>query len=165
MTPRARTFSQAPQAVRSARGRGWDHVFPSAACARRTFHSDKCHAFRLTVDVDRFGNVSGTAAARAVDRIHLSPSIVNESCIKFGWPRQKVNSVTKTEQTPAGGRSGRARQRFRERAVVGCVRGRAEVCIKPPKALIGRGDLLSTRLRAVRRPGWPGRCPHWRRGR
>lgn len=164
MTPRARTFSQAPQAVRSARGRGWDHGSPSAACARRTFHSDKCHAFRLTIDVDRFGNVSGTAAARAVDRIHLSPSIANEFCIKFGWPRQKVNSVTKTEQTLAGGAVCRVSQQFR-RGLWWVAFGAGPRCIKRPKALKWRGDLLFTSLRSARRRGWPVRCLRPRRGR
>jgi hypothetical protein len=76
MTPRARPFSQAPQAVRSARGRRGHRAFPSTPCAGRTLQADECHPVGLTADVHGSGNVSGTAAARAVFRIHSSPSIV-----------------------------------------------------------------------------------------
>jgi hypothetical protein len=98
MTPRARPFSQAPQAVRSARGR-WGHQrFPSTPCARRTFQTDECHPVRLSTDVHRSGNVSGTAAARAVFRIQSSPSVAKEFFTNSRSPRHKVNSVTKREQ-------------------------------------------------------------------
>jgi hypothetical protein len=73
---RARTFSQAPQAVRSARGRGGCRIFPSAASTGRTLQSDKCHALGLTFYVHGPGNVSGTAAARAVVRIHPPPQLL-----------------------------------------------------------------------------------------
>jgi len=98
MTARARTFSQAPQAVRSARGRRWDRAFPSTACAGRTFHPNKCNAFGPTADVHRPGNIPGTAAARAILRSHLSPSVAIEFFTKSGWLRQKVICVTKHEQ-------------------------------------------------------------------
>jgi hypothetical protein len=98
MTARARTFSQAPQAVRSARGRRWDRAFPSAARAGRTFHPNKCNAFGLTADVHRLGNIPGTAAARAILRSHLSPSVAIEFFTKSGSLRQKVICVTKHEQ-------------------------------------------------------------------
>jgi len=99
MTPRARTFSQAPQAVRSARGRRWDRAFPTAADAGRTLHPDKGNALGLAADVHRLGNVSGTAAARAVLRIHSSPSVGPECFTNSCAPRQKVNCVTKYEQS------------------------------------------------------------------
>jgi hypothetical protein len=99
MAPRARTFSQAPQAVRSARGRRWNGVSPPSACARRTLQSDKCDTFGLTTSVHRLGNISGTAAAQAVRGIHSSPSIATESFTKFASRRQKVICVTKSEQT------------------------------------------------------------------
>ena len=98
MTARARTFSQAPQAVRSARGRRWDRAFPSTACAGRTFHPNKCNAFGPTADVHRPGNIPGTAAARAILRSHLSPSVAIEFFTKSASLRQKVICVTKHEQ-------------------------------------------------------------------
>ena len=98
MTARARTFSQAPQAVRSARGRRWDRAFPSTACAGRTFHPNKCNAFGLTADVHRLGNIPGTAAAQAILRSHLSPSVAIEFFTKSASLRQKVICVTKHEQ-------------------------------------------------------------------
>jgi hypothetical protein len=97
MTARARTFSQAPQAVRSARGRGGHRTFPSAAGAGRTLHADKCNALGLTLDIHGPGNVSGTAAARAVFRIHSSPSVANEFFTSSGSQYHKVNPVTKHE--------------------------------------------------------------------
>jgi hypothetical protein len=69
---RALTFSQAPQAVRSARG-GWGWVPTSTAVAGRTLQTDKCNTFGPTTDVHRPGNVSGTATVRAVFRIHSLP--------------------------------------------------------------------------------------------
>ena len=78
MTPRARTFSQAPQAVRSARGRRRCRISPSTTGAGRTLYADKCNALGLTADVRRPCNISGTAAARAVSRIHSSPSITKK---------------------------------------------------------------------------------------
>src|ERR1700733_2437709 len=111
MTPRARTFSQAPQAVRSARGRRRrNRIFPTAACAGRALHTDKCDALGLAADVHGLGNVSGSATARAVFRIHSSPSVAKESFINSGSLRHKVNPVTKTEQArfePRRERSGR----------------------------------------------------------
>jgi hypothetical protein len=73
MTARFRTFSQAPQAVRSAGGRRWDWAFPACAPAGGTSQADKCDAFGLTVQVHGFRNVSSTAAIGAVIRIHSSP--------------------------------------------------------------------------------------------
>ena len=77
MTARGRTFSQAPQAVRSARGRRWDGVFPASASANGTLQTDKGDAFGLTVQVHRLRNISSTAAVRAVVRSHsYSPSVL-----------------------------------------------------------------------------------------
>jgi len=76
MTPRARTFSQAPQAVRSARGRRRNGTLPPAASARRTLQADECHAIGFTANIHRPGNVSGAAAAQAGFRIHASLSFV-----------------------------------------------------------------------------------------
>jgi hypothetical protein len=95
---RARTFSQAPQAVRSARGRRGNRISPSTACASRTLHADKCNALGPTADVHSLGNVSGAAAARAVFRIHSSPSVVKEFFTESRSQRQKLHSVTKHEQ-------------------------------------------------------------------
>ena len=72
---RAGTFSQAPQAVRSARGRRWSRVSLAGARAGRTLHSDKCNTLGPTTDVHRLGNVSCTAAARAVLESHSFPSV------------------------------------------------------------------------------------------
>jgi hypothetical protein len=78
MTARFRTFSQAPQAVRSARGRRWDHEFPAGAPAGRTLQADKSDAVGLTIQVHRLRNISTTAAVRAVVRSHsFSPSVLN----------------------------------------------------------------------------------------
>jgi hypothetical protein len=98
VTLRAPTFSQAPQAVRSARGRWGKRTFPSTAFAGRTLQADECHAIGLTADVHRPGNVSGTAAARAVLRIHRSPSIAKSFSLIRVRSAIKVNSVTKDEQ-------------------------------------------------------------------
>src|ERR1700693_5045237 len=98
MTSLHLTFSQAPQAVRSARGRRWDRAFPSTACAGRTFHPNKCNAFGPTADIHRLGNIHGTAAARAILRSHLSPSVAIEFFTKSASLRQKVICVTKHEQ-------------------------------------------------------------------
>jgi hypothetical protein len=98
VTLRAPTFSQAPQAVRSARGRWGKRTFPSTAFAGRTLQADECHAIGLTADVHRPGNVSGTAAARAVFRSHSSPSIIKKFFINSGWQNYKLNLVTKHEQ-------------------------------------------------------------------
>ena len=73
MTARFRTFSQAPQAVRSAGGRRWDQALPAGAPAGRTLQPNKCDTFGLTVQVHRLRNVSSTAAVRAVVRSHSSP--------------------------------------------------------------------------------------------
>jgi hypothetical protein len=70
MTPRARTFSQAPQAVRSARGRRRRRISPATAGTSGTFHTDKCDALGLTANVHGPCNISGTAAVRAVLRSH-----------------------------------------------------------------------------------------------
>jgi hypothetical protein len=78
MASRARTFSQAPQAVRSARGRRRYRSFPSTAGTGRTFQADKCNALGSTLDIHGPGNVSGTAAVRAAVRIHSSPSVAKE---------------------------------------------------------------------------------------
>jgi len=77
MTARGRTFSQAPQAVRSARGRRWDGVFPASALANGTKHTDKSDAFGLTVQVHWLRNISSAAAVRTVVRSHsFSPSVL-----------------------------------------------------------------------------------------
>ena len=73
---RARTFSQVPQAVRSARGRGGHRIFPSAAGTGWTLQADKCHAPGLAFDLHGLGNVSGTAAAQAAVRIHPPPQLL-----------------------------------------------------------------------------------------
>jgi hypothetical protein len=86
---RARTFSQAPQAVRSARGRRWHGVFPTSACASRTLDPDKRDTLGLTTVVQGLGNISGTAAARAVLRIHSSPSIGKSVSLKLLRTRKK----------------------------------------------------------------------------
>jgi len=99
--PRARTFSQAPQAVRSARGRRWDRVFPSSACAGRTLQSDKCDAFGLATDVHWLGNVSGTAAARAVLRIHSPPSIATSFALNCS-SRSKKSFVLRNTNKGSG---------------------------------------------------------------
>ena len=81
MTARTGTFSQAPQAVRSAGGRGWDWAFPSGACADWAFQADKCDAIGLTVQVHGFRHISGAAAIRAVIRTQTSPpSVLNAFC-------------------------------------------------------------------------------------
>jgi len=66
----AGTFSQAPQAVRSARSSRWDRAFPASARADSTFHADKRDAVRLTVQVHRLRDISRTAAIRTVVRAH-----------------------------------------------------------------------------------------------
>jgi|GEM_PF-2586394 hypothetical protein len=104
MTAPGSYVSQAPQAVRSARSIGWNRVFPSTATASRALHSDKCDALGLATDVHRLGNVSGTAAARTVLRIHSSPSVATEFFIKSRSRRQKVNCVTKHEHELAQSR-------------------------------------------------------------
>jgi hypothetical protein len=73
VTVRLRTFSQAPQAVRSAGGRGRDWALPAGAPAGGTLQADKSDTFGLTVQVHRLGNVSTTATTRAVVRSHSSP--------------------------------------------------------------------------------------------
>jgi hypothetical protein len=73
MTARFRTFSQAPQAVRSAGGRRWDKAFPARARADGTFQADERDAFGLTVQVHGLRNISSTTATRAVVRNHSSP--------------------------------------------------------------------------------------------
>ncbi len=76
VTLRARTFSQAPQAVRSACSRRRHRSFPAAAGTGRTLHTDKRNALRFTLDIHGLRHISGTAAARAAVRIHSSPSVV-----------------------------------------------------------------------------------------
>jgi hypothetical protein len=77
MTARGRAFSQAPQVVRSTRGRRWEGAFPASTRAGGTFQTDKRDAFGLTVQVHRLRNVSGTAAVRAIVRSHsFSPSVL-----------------------------------------------------------------------------------------
>ena len=72
-TIRARTSSQAPQAVRSARGRRLDRASSSAPATGGAFHADERDSFRLTVDVHRFRDKSTAATVRAVVRVHSSP--------------------------------------------------------------------------------------------
>src|ERR1700686_4330188 len=102
MTIRAGTFSQAPQAVRSARGRRGRRILPSAAGAGRTLQTDKCNAFGPTADVHRARNISATATAQAVFRSHSFPLNCKEFFTDWLGSRQKVNPVTKTEQTAGG---------------------------------------------------------------
>ena len=73
MTVRLRTFSQAPQAVRSAGGRRRDWALPAGAPAGGTLQADKSDTFGLTVQVHRLRNIPTTAAIRAVVRSHSSP--------------------------------------------------------------------------------------------
>ena len=98
MTAPGSYVSQAPQAVRSARGRRRHRIFPSAAGAARALQADKRNALGLTLDVHGPGYISGTAAARAAVRIHSSPSVAMEFFINPGSPCAKVNLVTKREQ-------------------------------------------------------------------
>jgi hypothetical protein len=77
MTVRFRTFSQAPQAVRSARSRRRDRVFPSGSPANGAFQVDERDPFGLTVQVQWFRDVSCASAIRAVVRRHsLPPSVL-----------------------------------------------------------------------------------------
>jgi hypothetical protein len=62
MTARFRTFSQAPQAVRSARGRRRDRMFPAGAATDRAFGADKRDPVDLTVQVHRLRHISTAAA-------------------------------------------------------------------------------------------------------
>jgi len=71
-TVRTRTFSQAPRAVRSAGGRRWD-VSPARTPANRAFDADKRDPLRLSIQVDRFRDISATAAVRAVGQSHSRP--------------------------------------------------------------------------------------------
>jgi hypothetical protein len=81
VTVRTRTFSQAPQAVRSARSRRWDGMLPASAGAGRALQTDKRDALGLTVQVHRFRDISSTAAIRAVVRTQSSPpSLLKAFC-------------------------------------------------------------------------------------
>jgi len=62
MTARFRTFSQAPQAVRSARGRRRDRTFPAGAATNRAFGADKRDPVDLTVQVHGLRHISTAAA-------------------------------------------------------------------------------------------------------
>ena len=73
MAARTRTFSQAPQAVRSARSLGREFSFPAGTRADRALGSDKRDPLGLTVHVHRFRNISRAAAIRAVVRTQTSP--------------------------------------------------------------------------------------------
>ena len=84
MTVRFRTFSQAPQAVRSASGRRWDWALSAGAPAGSTLQTDKSNAFGLTVQVHGLCSISSTAATRAVGRIHSSPPRYWEHCPRYG---------------------------------------------------------------------------------
>jgi hypothetical protein len=82
MAARLRTSLQAPQAVRSARSRGWDWALPAGAAAGGTFHTDKCDAVRLTVQVHGLRNISRPAASWAIGPSHSSPpSLLTAFCI------------------------------------------------------------------------------------
>jgi small subunit ribosomal protein S6 len=106
------TFTADSQAVRSARGRRGSRLVPSTACAGGALHADESNALGLTTHVHRLGNVSGSAAARAVFRIHSSPSVAKESFTNSSGQRQKVDLVTKNEQIRAiRGEGSRARDR------------------------------------------------------
>ena len=76
MTVRTTTFSQAPRAVRSARGRGWDLALSTGAPTYGAFQADKRNAFGLTVQVHRLRDISSTATIRAVVRTHTDPPSV-----------------------------------------------------------------------------------------
>ena len=99
MANRAGTFTQAPQAVRSARSRRGRRILPSAAGTGRTLQTDKCNAFGLTTDVHGARDISAAATARAVFRSHSFPLNCKEFFIDLLWSHQKVNPVTKAEQT------------------------------------------------------------------
>ncbi len=111
VTPRARTFSQAPQAVRSARSRRRPGCFPFAAGAGRTLHADKRDALGFTLDVHGLGKISGTAAARAAFRIHSSPSVASQFFTNLRRQCDKVNPVTKPEQVQRSPAADHGRER------------------------------------------------------
>ena len=73
MTVRTCTFSQAPQAVRSARGSRWDREIPAGASAYRAFQVDKRDSFGLTVQVHRLRDIPSATAIRAVVRTQSFP--------------------------------------------------------------------------------------------
>ena len=78
MTARFRTFSQAPQAVRSARGRRRDRKFPAGAATNRAFGADKRDPVDLTVQVHGLRHISTAAAVWAIVRSHsFSPLAVD----------------------------------------------------------------------------------------
>ena len=72
------TFSQAPQAVRSARSSGWDRVFPASAETHGTLRTDKGHTFRLTVQVHGLRHISCAAAVGTHIRMHRFPPQVEK---------------------------------------------------------------------------------------
>jgi len=102
MTVRLRTFSQAPQAVRSASGRRWDWALSAGAPADSTLQTDKGNAFGLTVQVHGLCSISSTAATRAVVRIHSSPlgiaSIVHDTATVFLTDRFALRIANKISQ-------------------------------------------------------------------
>ena len=81
MTARFRTFSQAPQAVRSAGGRRWDGAFLARARAGRALYADKRDAFGLAIQIHRLRNISSTAATRAEIQSAFSPSGLQALCL------------------------------------------------------------------------------------
>jgi hypothetical protein len=88
--------SQAPQAVRSARGSGWDWALPASTRADWAFQTDKRYAVRLTVQVHGLRDISSAAAIRAVVRTQTSlPSVL----IAFSttWARNSRPSVLRYE--------------------------------------------------------------------
>ena len=104
MTVRTRTFSQAPKAVRSARGRWWDWKFPAGPCAYRAFHAYKRDALGLTVQVYGLGNEASPAAFRAVVRTHsVPPSLLSAFSPTSSPVEQELDlryeSRTKARQT------------------------------------------------------------------
>jgi hypothetical protein len=88
--------SQAPLAVRSAGGSGWDGVFPAGALAGRTLHAEKRDAFRLTVQVHRLRNISTTAAILAVVRSQSAPPSWLRA-LSMRWGRNSPKTVLRYE--------------------------------------------------------------------
>ena len=123
MTARFRTFSQAPQAVRSAGGRRWDRALPAGAPAGGTLQTDKCDALGLTVQVHRFRNISSTAAIRAVVRSHSSPpSLLKalsttcgakfaEDCFALRITNKNWRAMVRTNRLSSRSRRSRARRK------------------------------------------------------
>jgi len=117
MTARFRTFSQAPQAVRSARGRRRDRKFPAGAATDRAFGADKRNPVDLTVQVHGLRNISTAAAVWAIVRSHsFSPlavdGIVHDAEAQFTADCSVLRIPNKSRRVPGAGES-RGRQKSR----------------------------------------------------